>query len=401
MSRFSSSIWNVFWILGVPGIVMAGWVFWSAWRKRQWYYFFDAKHNRDFPADAGNFKRHWKNYEGLAKLCITLSAGAIAFLISLLANQSKASNGFAETVSQVAPLVIGFFGASIFLLISFLLWMGYCYEEYSHSNMHDTYRAWKYALTQSLGFMGFIGFLLGFIWFGSYVFAHAQNTSSSAAAVVSQLPSASVVQSPAVPTPQSLGAWLVSDKSVAAATWGLVVVTFLLVVVTALLVADGFRKSREQAKQWEEEQERRIAESKPSAIVELAAKEDTLLDMCFACFNLGNNTFYIDRMVVTTSDGARHESGLTPQIVTPGTWVTIDYNPTELLGMFGENQPFKEANCVLFLRGATGIVTTEPEWFYVGYGNGRADWHKGRLADRQPGVIPPQHKIIRVPKQSQ
>jgi hypothetical protein len=110
----------------------------------------------------------------------------------------------------------------------------------------------------------------------------------------------SVVQSPAAPTLQSLGAWLVSDKSVAAATWGLVVVTFLLVVVTALLVADGFRKSRDQAKRWEEEQERRIAESKPSAIVELAAKEDTPLDMCFACFNLGSNTFYIDRMVVTT-----------------------------------------------------------------------------------------------------
>jgi hypothetical protein len=180
-----------------------------------------------------------------------------------------------------------------------------------------------------------------------------------------------------------------------------VIVTFLLVVVTALLVADGFRKSREQAKQWEEERDRRIAESKPSAIVELAAKEDTPLDMCFACFNLGNNTFYIDRMVVTASDGTRHESDLTPQIVTPGTWVTIDYNPAELLGMFGENQPFKEANCVLFLRGATGIVTTDPEWFYVGYGNGRADWRKGRLADRQPGVIPPQHKIIRVPKQSQ
>jgi hypothetical protein len=53
----------------------------------------------------------------------------------------------------------------------------------------------------------------------------------------------SVVQSPAAPTLQSLGAWLVSDKSVAAATWGLVVVTFLLVVVTALLVADGFRKA--------------------------------------------------------------------------------------------------------------------------------------------------------------
>jgi hypothetical protein len=399
MSGFNSSIWNVFWILSVPGIVMAGWVFWSAWRKRQWYYFFDAKHNRDFPADAGNFRPHWKNYRGLAKLCITLSAGAIAFLISSLANQSKASNGFAETVSQVAPLVIGFFGASIFLLVSFLLWMGYCYEAYSHSSKHDTYRAWKYALTQSLGLMGFIAFLLGFIWFGSYVFANAQNASSLAAAAAPSI--ASAVQSPAAPAPQSLGAWLVSDKSVAAATWGLVIVTFLLVVATALLVGDGFRKSKEQAIQWKEERERRIAESRPSAVVELAAKEDTPFEMCFACFNLGNNTFYIDRMVMTASDGTRYESDLTPQIVTPGTWVIIDYDPAELLGIFGGKQTFTEANCVLILRGATGIVATDPEWFYVGYGNGRPDWHKGRLADWQPGVILPQHKIIRVPKQNQ
>jgi len=101
---------------------------------------------------------------------------------------------------------------------------------------------------------------------------------------------------------------------------------------------------------------------------------------------------------VIASDGTRSIADLTPQVVTPGTWVTIDYNPAELLGMFGENIPYKEAYCVLTLRGANGTVDTDPEWFYVGYGKQRAEWHKGRLADRQLGAIPPKHKIIQTPK---
>lgn len=136
----------------------------------------------------------------------------------------------------------------------------------------------------------------------------------------------------------------------------------------------------------------------PSAVVEIAAKEETPLDMCFACFNLGNNSFFVDRMIVEASDGTRNESDLTPQVVVPGTWVTIDYDPAGLLGAFGEKTQYKEANCVLILKGAFGTVATNPEWFYVGYGMGRAEWHKGRLSDRLPGVIPKQHKIVQTQK---
>ncbi len=42
-------------------------------------------------------------------------------------------------------------------------------------------------------------------------------------------------------------------------------------------------------------------------IVEIAAKEETPADMCFACFNLGNNSFFIDRMIVKANDGTRNE----------------------------------------------------------------------------------------------
>jgi hypothetical protein len=41
--------------------------------------------------------------------------------------------------------------------------------------------------------------------------------------------------------------------------------------------------------------------------------------------------------------------------------VAIDNNPVELFGRSGEGKQFKEASCVLFMRGAIGIVTTEPE----------------------------------------
>lgn len=182
--------------------------------------------------------------------------------------------------------------------------------------------------------------------------------------------------------------WIFSDGSLTMATWGLVVATFLLYL-------DGRRKSKEQSREWDEERRRRKEESMPSAVVEIAAKEETPLDMCFACFNLGNNSFFIDRMIVKANDGTRNESDLTPQVVVPGTWVTIDYDPAALLGAFGEKTQYKEANCVLILKGAFGTVATEPEWFYIGYGKGRAEWHKGRLAERLPGVIPEHHKIVR------
>ena len=395
MSNFGSSVWNVLWVLGIPGVGMAGWVMLTAWRRHQWFYFFDAKHNPGLPSDAGDFKTHWKRYEGLAKLSITLSAGAVAFLINLLVNPNTSSNGLADRVRHGAPLAIGFFGAAIFLLLVVLLWMTYCYEQYSHSKDHDTYRAWKYALSQTLGSMGFLAFLLGFLWLGNCVSAASIQTKAPPA-VTNGIPAASSGPAGnALQQPQPSGSvlnWFSSEHSLALATWG-------LVVVTLLLVLDGYRKSREQQKQWEEEGQRRAEEAKPSAVVEIAVKEATPLDMCFACFNLGNNTFYIDKMIVTVTEGAYSEADLTPQVVTPGTWVAIDYNPAELLGVFGENVPFREANCVFLLKGATGTVKTEPVWFYFGYGNNRANWSKGRLADRQPGTIPSQPKVIRIPQQ--
>jgi hypothetical protein len=198
-----------------------------------------------------------------------------------------------------------------------------------------------------------------------------------------------------MPLLKAISAWFTTDKSLAVATWGLVVATFLLVL-------DGWQKSREQGRSWKRDDERRKEEAKPRAIVELATDADGSLEMFFACFNLGNNTFFIDKLIVTASDGTMDEASLTPKIVIPGTYVTIGYDPSQLLGLFGEATKFKEANGVLVLKGATATATTEPVWFYVGYGHSgyRCEWGMGRLADRKPGMITKFPKILPdLPKQ--
>ena len=84
--------------------------------------FFDPKHNVDPRLkDAGDYEPHSKRYQELAKLAITLSAAAIAFLISIVASDKPVAPAFALKVQLVAPIVCGFFGSSIALLVLFMV----------------------------------------------------------------------------------------------------------------------------------------------------------------------------------------------------------------------------------------------------------------------------------------
>jgi hypothetical protein len=185
-----------------------------------------------------------------------------------------------------------------------------------------------------------------------------------------------------------------SEKYITVATWGLVLVTLALVIVTALLVWDGSRKSREQRERWAEEDKRSENNAAPSAVIEITTNDNA--DLIFGCFNLGNNTFFVDKMIVTARDGTIQETTLTPKIVTPGTYAAVGYDPAQIMGLFGENTEFKEANAVFVLKGATGTVQTDPAWFYVFYRkNGvGCGWNIGRLADRQPGTLVPVPKRL-------
>jgi len=170
---FNHSIWNAFLVLGPIGIVAGVFVMTYAIRKSRFYFHFDPKSNsdKDLKEEKGDFGPHSGRYQDLAKLAITLSVGAIAFLINTQASEKPPLTEFVLKVADVTPIVVGFFGAAIALLIAFMILQTVWYEEYCHSPKHDTYRAWKYALCNVLGWTGLLAFLLGFSWLAVNLFS--------------------------------------------------------------------------------------------------------------------------------------------------------------------------------------------------------------------------------------
>ena len=169
-TNFNQSIWHVLWILLPLGAVAFVVAYCTV--KRGNYYFFDPKHSRgDDLSDVGDFGQHSQRYQDLSKLVVALSAGAIAFLVNTLASQKSPTTEFSKRVTEAAPIVVGFFGAAIAFLILFMVLQTTWYEEYCHSSTHSTYKAWKYATCNCLGWSGLAAFLLGFIWLARNLFA--------------------------------------------------------------------------------------------------------------------------------------------------------------------------------------------------------------------------------------
>lgn len=171
-ATFNHHLWSAGFVL-IPFLVTAFvYVFYQFKGKTDWYYFFDSRDNNDpvLQAEAGTFETHWSHYEGIAKLSITLSSGAIAFIINVLVNDATLKSSVGQRLLDVAPIVIGYFGSSIFLLLLFLAWMAYWYEDYCHKARHDSYRAWMHATTVSLGLSGFLAFIFAFGWLSENLF---------------------------------------------------------------------------------------------------------------------------------------------------------------------------------------------------------------------------------------
>ena len=137
-----------------------------------YYFHFDPKFNADARLkDSGDFNSHSNRYQDVAKLPIALAAGAIAFLVNTLTSPADTHpNPYKQNLLQVAPIVVGFFGCCIAFLMLFMLSQAWFYEQYSHSATHSTYTRPKYALSMSLGFSGFISFLLAFVWLAANLF---------------------------------------------------------------------------------------------------------------------------------------------------------------------------------------------------------------------------------------
>jgi len=169
MDRFNKHIWHALWILAGPIIVIFGLAF---LRVRPYaHYFFDPKHNKGASPDAGDFSPHLQRYTDLAKLAITLSAAAIAFLINTLINQKPPVTEFAQKVTDNTPIIVGFFGSAIALLIAFLVTITYLYEDYCHSVDHTSYKPWKYATCTSLAWNGVLAFVFAFGWLAVNLFS--------------------------------------------------------------------------------------------------------------------------------------------------------------------------------------------------------------------------------------
>jgi hypothetical protein len=167
MTGFNHHIWNVLWILIPLMAAVFGLAFWVV--SGNAFYHMDPKHSGD--KEAGDFSPHLQRYSDLAKLAITLSAGAIAFLINTLVGQKPPVTEFIQKVEASAPIIVGLFGAAIALLILFLVAMTYTYEEYCHDLTHASYKPWKYAMCNSLGWGGLFAFIFAFGWLAVNLFS--------------------------------------------------------------------------------------------------------------------------------------------------------------------------------------------------------------------------------------
>lgn len=193
----------------------------------------------------------------------------------------------------------------------------------------------------------------------------------------------------------------VPDYSLDRATWGLFYATALLVVGTIATFIYGWIKGRQQDKRWEREDKQREEDAKPKAFVELATYENDPFRMLFVVYNLGNQPFLIDKLVIKveakgTTITAPHYS---PQIVTPGNWAPIEFDHGLILSPNGGNTPSEEAYGIIVIKGATGLpLEVKSDWLHVFYPqpprpDRKLSWSMGR-SNQHPGTVSQQPRIL-------
>jgi hypothetical protein len=108
--------------------------------------------DRELPlsAPSGTFASHLKNYIGVTKLLITVSAASIAFG----PNPALKSGVIVAKVTLACSILYG---------VAFAACLQFFYEEYGQ-NLR-AYKPWKYALVIALGISCFVCFFFGYlIW---------------------------------------------------------------------------------------------------------------------------------------------------------------------------------------------------------------------------------------------
>lgn len=184
LTGFNHSVWNVLIALTPVWLLVVVKPIHSAIKRKDVIYHFDPKYylagettvthlsgrGSARAGDEASFKDHSARYQDLGKLIVTLSAGAIAFLVNTLVNQKESMNQATHRVIDVCPIVVGFFGCSIAFIVIFSGLQANWYEEYCNSPLHDSYSAWKYDLSTGLGLGGAFAFLAGFGWLAANLF---------------------------------------------------------------------------------------------------------------------------------------------------------------------------------------------------------------------------------------
>lgn len=181
--------------------------------------------------------------------------------------------------------------------------------------------------------------------------------------------------------------WLAGEKSLTLATWG-------LVVATLFLYLDGRAKSKEQKERWEREDRSKADEAKPRAVIELGRRPKSLHPVAL-CYNLGEHPFVIDKLIITVQDVSKVISDLVgPHVVLPGTYVPVPIDCSELPTR--EKKKLYYATITLELKGAAGIVSTEPVWFrfYPNLTESGYGWNVGGPETALPGVISQQPRVL-------
>jgi hypothetical protein len=115
---------------------------------------FDAYH-LDPKGEPKTFEPFLAKYIRAAEFIIGLATGSIVLLVgsSALHSQGRLPWFYASPLILLAWSVI--FG------ITFMVWLIFEYEDYQHGGTHT---AWKYTLSETLGFSSLLCFCFGYVW---------------------------------------------------------------------------------------------------------------------------------------------------------------------------------------------------------------------------------------------
>jgi hypothetical protein len=145
----------------------------------------------------------------------------------------------------------------------------------------------------------------------------------------------------------TLPEWLVGEKYITLATWGLVLATVMLFIATVIMYCDSRSKGKEQRERWKQEDDARTREqknrweredqiraedAKPKVVIEISKRKDNP-EAVFKCFNLGNTIFFVHQLIITAT--IPRPSVLTSDLQGPPVLLPGNFSSVSEIDLFG------------------------------------------------------------------